>query len=65
MLPVLSIPMLLLIAASGVTNLVYQIIWQRLLVFSTRTGGDAVAAIVAAFMIGLGLGGLAGAAVHW
>src|SRR5262245_26160373 len=51
---------LLVFLLSGFSALVYQVIWQRLLVIFA--GGDvySVTVIVAAFMAGLGIGSLAG-----
>jgi spermidine synthase len=45
---------------SGAAALVYQVAWQRILELQTGVGIYSVAAIVAAFMAGLGLGSLAG-----
>lgn len=44
---------------SGVAALVYQVAWQRLLALATGIGMYSVSMIVAAFMVGLGLGS------HW
>ena len=41
---------------SGVAALVYQVVWQRLLVLHSGVGIYSVALIVSAFMAGLGLG---------
>src|SRR5499433_1292055 len=41
---------------SGAAALAYQVAWQRLLAFQTGVGLYSIAVIVAAFMIGLGLG---------
>lgn len=46
--------------ASGFTALIYQVVWQRLLTLVTGTDANSVAIIVASFMVGLGLGSLAG-----
>ena len=54
----LSLPVLFLL--SGFAALLYQIIWQRLLVFYTGSDTVSVSLIVTAFMSGLGLGYLAG-----
>ena len=50
----------LLFLLSGIAALIYQVAWQRLLV--VFAGGDvySITIIVTAFMIGIGLGGLAG-----
>jgi spermidine synthase len=53
----------LLFLLSGVAALIYQVAWQRLLV--VFAGGDvhAITLIVAAFMVGLGAGNMAGGAL--
>ena len=45
---------------SGVSALVYQVCWQRLLFMSFGTDIDSVTIIVSVFMLGLGLGALVG-----
>jgi predicted membrane-bound spermidine synthase len=45
---------------SGFAALLYQIVWQRLLVFYTGSDTVSISLIVSAFMTGLGLGYLAG-----
>jgi len=45
---------------SGMPALVYQIVWQRALFSIYGVNAQSVAVIVAAFMIGLGIGSLAG-----
>jgi MFS family permease len=45
---------------SGVAALVYQVCWQRLLFAAFGVDIDSVTIIVAVFMLGLGLGALAG-----
>jgi len=45
---------------SGFAALLYQVIWQRLLVFYTGSDTVSISLIVTAFMSGLGLGYLAG-----
>ncbi len=45
---------------SGFAALVYQVIWQRWLVFYTGISSVSISLIVSAFMAGLGLGYLAG-----
>jgi spermidine synthase len=47
--------------ASGFAALVYQIVWQRLLVIFSGSDVQSATVIVAAFMAGLGCGNLAGA----
>ena len=45
---------------SGFAALLYQVIWQRLLVIFSGADVYSITIIVAAFMVGLGLGSLAG-----
>jgi spermidine synthase len=45
---------------SGFSALLYQVVWQRWLVFYTGIGSLSISLIVSAFMAGLGLGYLAG-----
>jgi len=45
---------------SGVPALIYQIVWQRALFTIFGTNVQAMTAVVAAFMLGLGLGSLSG-----
>lgn len=45
---------------SGSSALVYQVVWQRILALQSGVGIYSIAIIVAAFMVGLGLGSLAG-----
>ena len=51
----------LLYFLSGVPALLYQTVWQRLLVLHSGAGTASVSIIVAAYMLGLGLGSLLGA----
>jgi spermidine synthase len=51
----------LMFFASGFAALVYQILWQRLLVIFSGSDVHSATVIVAAFMAGLGCGNLAGA----
>jgi spermidine synthase len=51
----------LIFFASGFAALVYQILWQRLLVIFSGSDVHSATIIVAAFMAGLGCGNLAGA----
>jgi predicted membrane-bound spermidine synthase len=53
----------LLFAMSGAAALVYQVAWQRILALHTGVSVQSVATIVAAFMLGLGLGSEAGGAL--
>src|SRR5436853_3043993 len=46
--------------ASGFAALLYQVVWQRLLVFFSGADVYSVTLIVTAFMAGLGVGNLAG-----
>jgi spermidine synthase len=46
--------------ASGTAALLYQVIWQRLLTFTTGADVYSVTIIVAAFMAGMGVGSLVG-----
>lgn len=48
---------------SGVSALLYQVAWQRELLTIYGTNTESVAVVVAAFMVGLGIGSLAGGAV--
>jgi predicted membrane-bound spermidine synthase len=45
---------------SGAAALVYQVVWQRILALQSGVGIYSIAVIVAAFMVGLGLGSQAG-----
>jgi spermidine synthase len=49
--------------ASGGAGLIYQVAWQRILALQSGVGIYSVAAIVAAFMLGLGAGSLGGGAL--
>ena len=51
---------LVVFCASGFAALLYQVIWQRLLVIFSGVDVYSVTIIVAAFMAGLGSGSLAG-----
>lgn len=48
---------------SGVAALLYQLIWQRSLLMIYGSNSESVAMVVTAFMLGLGLGSLAGGEV--
>lgn len=48
---------------SGVAALVYQLLWQRSLFTLFGSSSESVTLVVTAFMLGLGLGGLAGGAL--
>ena len=59
----LSLPVVILLALfflSGFAALLYQVIWQRLLVFYTGSDTVSISLIVTAFMTGLGVGYLVG-----
>jgi predicted membrane-bound spermidine synthase len=45
---------------SGISALIYQLVWQRALLMLYGSNTESVAVVVAAFMIGLGLGSIAG-----
>src|SRR3977135_1848605 len=45
---------------SGMPALIYQIVWQRTLFSIYGVNAESVAIVVSAFMLGLGLGSLAG-----
>ncbi len=49
-----------LFLCSGIPALVYQIVWQRALFAIYGVNAESVAAVVSAFMLGLGVGGLLG-----
>lgn len=50
----------LLFFASGISALIYQVSWQRILFASFGTDLESVTIIISSFMLGLGLGALAG-----
>jgi predicted membrane-bound spermidine synthase len=57
------LPLVLLYPAfflSGMAAILYQLVWQRSLFTLYGTSSESVTVIVTAFMLGLGLGGLAG-----
>lgn len=49
-----------LFLCSGMPALIYQVVWQRSLFAIYGVNAESVAAVVSAFMLGLGLGGLLG-----
>ncbi len=53
----------LLFGLSGLAALIYQIVWQRYLFMTFGTNAESVTLVVAAFMLGLGVGSLAGGEV--
>ena len=50
----------LIFFASGFASLVYQVVWQRLLTLYYGVSTVSIAIIVSVFLLGLGIGGLAG-----
>jgi predicted membrane-bound spermidine synthase len=48
---------------SGISALLYQLVWQRSLLMIYGSNTESVAMVVAAFMLGLGLGSIAGGEV--
>lgn len=54
------VALLLLFLISGVSALIYQVCWQRLLFQTFGVDIDSVTVIVSTFMLGLGAGALAG-----
>src|SRR6266481_5870848 len=61
--PIVSVVVHLVFIVSGISALMYQLIWQRLLLMIYGSNTESVAMVVAAFMIGLGLGSIAGGEV--
>lgn len=60
------IPALLLYAVfflSGIAAILYQLVWQRSLLTLLGTDAESVTLVVAAFLLGLGLGALGGGAL--
>lgn len=53
-------PLYALFLCSGIPALLYQVVWQRSLLTMYGTDMLSVTMVVSAFMLGLGLGGLAG-----
>ncbi len=50
----------ILFLCSGMPALIYQIVWQRVLFSIYGVNSQSVAVVVTAFMLGLGIGSLAG-----
>ncbi len=48
---------------SGLPALIYQTVWQRILVLHSGVGTISVAIIISAYMLGIGLGSLLGAGI--
>ena len=59
-LTILSLIVHVVFVTSGIAALFYQLIWQRALLMLYGSNSESVAMVVTAFMIGLGLGSLAG-----
>ena len=53
-------PLLLVFTLSGIAALIYQICWQRLLFTAFGVDIESITIIISVFMLGLGLGALAG-----
>src|SRR6185503_11280425 len=58
-----AIGLMLVFLASGFAALLYQVVWQRSLYAIYGINIESVTVVVTAFMLGLGLGSLAGGAV--
>jgi len=58
--PLVSVVIHIVFVISGVSALLYQLIWQRSLLLLYGSNTESVAMVVAAFMVGLGLGSIAG-----
>src|SRR5688572_943588 len=56
----MSKKLLFLFFCSGISAIIYQIIWQRVLFASFGTNIESITIIVSVFMLGLGLGSLIG-----
>ena len=54
----------LLFFVSGISALIYQVSWQRILALHSGVGIYSVAMIVATFMAGLGIGSFAGGVLN-
>ena len=61
--PVVSVVIHTVFIISGISALLYQLIWQRSLLMLYGSNTESVAMVVAAFMLGLGLGSIAGGEV--
>jgi len=55
-----SLLLSVLFFCSGMPALIYQVVWQRVLFLIYGVNSESVAVVVSAFMLGLGLGSLAG-----
>jgi len=58
-----SVVVHLVFILSGVSAVIYQLVWQRSLMMIYGSNVESVAMVVSAFMLGLGLGSVAGGAV--
>jgi predicted membrane-bound spermidine synthase len=58
-----GLPLISLYFLSGIPALIYQTVWQRILVLHSGVGTISVAIIVSAYMLGIGLGSLLGAGI--
>ena len=56
----MSTRLLLLFFCSGISAIIYQVVWQRVLFSSFGTNIEAITIIVSVFMFGLGMGSLFG-----
>ena len=61
--PIVSLVVHTVFVISGVAALLYQLIWQRSLMMIYGSNMESVAMVVSAFMVGLGLGSMAGGAI--
>ena len=64
--PALGIPrraLFLIFTLSGISALLYQLIWQRALLTIFGSNIESVTMVVSAFMLGLGIGSIVGGAV--
>jgi len=61
--PILSVVIHGVFVVSGISALLYQLIWQRSLLMLYGSNTESVAMVVTAFMLGLGLGSIAGGLV--
>lgn len=61
--PIVSVVVHGVFVISGISALLYQLIWQRSLLMLYGSNTESVAMVVTAFMLGLGLGSIAGGIV--
>ncbi|HEY9824518.1 MAG TPA: fused MFS/spermidine synthase [Stenomitos sp.] len=62
-LPQTALALFFLFFISGFTALLYQVVWQRMLGLFSGSDIRAITLVVAAYLLGLGLGGLLGGAL--